>query len=130
MAMLATPGHWHDSVVFEALSFGLLAYWARMEWRKRLRFLAGGKGYDAERVLQACRGQNIVPVIARRRGPNGEDRSDPDFNRALYRQRNPVERCFGRLKEYRRVATRYEKRAATYQAMVQRAMVRGLAKAS
>ena len=32
------------------------------------------------------------------------------FDRDAYRNRNVVERCFGRLKEYRRIATRYDKR--------------------
>ncbi|WP_440864882.1 transposase [Symbiopectobacterium purcellii] len=38
--------------------------------------------------------------------------------RDAYRRRNVVERCFGRLKEYRRIATRYEKTARNYLAMV------------
>ncbi len=37
---------------------------------------------------------------------------------ALYRQRNLVERCFNRLKQYRRIATRYEKQAENYLAML------------
>lgn len=42
----------------------------------------------------------------------------PDFDKAAYRQRNRVERLIGRLKQYRRIATRYEKRATNYLAMV------------
>lgn len=38
--------------------------------------------------------------------------------RAAYRERNRVERLIGRLKQYRRVATRYEKRASSYLAML------------
>ncbi len=44
----------------------------------------------------------------RRRGP---------FNRAIYRERNRVERLINRLKQWRRLATRYEKRAASHQAL-------------
>ena len=40
------------------------------------------------------------------------------FNKELYRERNKVERLFSRLKEFRRIATRYEKRAANYAAML------------
>jgi len=36
----------------------------------------------------------------------------------VYRERNRVERLMNRLKQFRRIATRYEKRAATYLAMV------------
>jgi hypothetical protein len=40
------------------------------------------------------------------------------FDRAAYQERNRVERLVGRLKQYRRVAPRYEQRAATFRAMV------------
>ena len=43
---------------------------------------------------------------------------------AAYRRRNVVERLVNRLKQYRRVATRYEKRADTYQAFVVLAAIR------
>jgi transposase len=45
-------------------------------------------------------------------------RRQPNFNRAAYRRRNLVERLINRLKQFRRIATRYEKRAANYLAMV------------
>ena len=48
----------------------------------------------------------------------------PGFDRAAYRQRNRVERLINRLKQFRRVATRYEKRAANYLAMVVIAAIR------
>jgi transposase len=40
------------------------------------------------------------------------------FDKEAYRQRNVVERLINRLKQFRRVATRYEKRAANYKAML------------
>jgi transposase len=40
------------------------------------------------------------------------------FDRAVYARRNVVERCINRLKQWRGLATRYEKRAANYRAMV------------
>jgi transposase len=46
------------------------------------------------------------------------------MDRGLYRERNVVERLVGRLKEHRRIATRYAKLAATYVAFVQLAAVR------
>lgn len=42
----------------------------------------------------------------------------PGFDKAAYRQRNQVERSINRLKGWRRVATRYEKREVNYLAMV------------
>jgi transposase len=40
------------------------------------------------------------------------------FNREIYRQRNIVERLFNRIKQFRRIATRYEKLAQNYTAMI------------
>lgn len=39
------------------------------------------------------------------------------FNKEIYRRRNLVERLINRFKQYRRIATRYEKRVANYRAM-------------
>jgi transposase len=47
----------------------------------------------------------------------------PDFDQVAYRARNRVERAVNRLKQFRRVATRYEKRECNYLAMVQLAAV-------
>ena len=46
------------------------------------------------------------------------------MDRVLYRERNVVERLVSRLKEYRRIATRYDKLAASYLAFVQLASIR------
>jgi transposase len=49
-------------------------------------------------------------------GCSNECRSGP-FNRAVYRTRNRIERLINRCKQFRRLATRYEKRAVNYRAM-------------
>ncbi len=54
------------------------------------------------------------PVIPTRK----DQPRQPDFDKAAYRERNKVERLINRLKQYRRIATRYEKRATNYLAMV------------
>jgi transposase len=52
--------------------------------------------------------------------PNRADQpANPDFDHEAYRRRNLVERLVGRLKRFRRVATRYDKLAAHYLAFVQ-----------
>jgi transposase len=58
-------------------------------------------------------------TIARRR----DERRRGPFNREAYRQHNVVERCINRLKQFRRVATRYEKRGANFDAMVTLAVI-------
>jgi transposase len=63
-------------------------------------------------------GSNIT--IARR---SDEHRGGP-FDRAIYRTRNLVERLINRLKHFRRVATRYEKQAENYEAMLKIAAIK------
>ena len=55
-----------------------------------------------------------------------DQRPDPSFSRRAYRRRNVVERLLGWLKESRRVATRYDKLAGSYLALVKLAMMRRL----
>jgi transposase len=65
-------------------------------------------------VRQALRGRGIRPVIPTKRG----QRRLPRFDRAAYRERNRVERLINRLKQCRAIATRYDKLAVRYQAML------------
>ena len=58
-----------------------------------------------------------IPV-QKRRPPNA------CFNKQLYRERNLIERFFSKLKHFRRIATRYEKLADNFLAMVQLASIR------
>ena len=76
-------------------------------------FLAD-KGYDSDTLIQALEARGITPVI-----PSTANRREPrktDF--ALYRERNLVERFFCKLKQYRAIATRYDKLANTFLAAV------------
>jgi transposase len=57
-------------------------------------------------------------VIPRCSDQRPGDRRHRPFDRVTYRERSRVERLINRLKQYRRVATRYEKRARHYLAML------------
>lgn len=95
--------------------------------RKRPTAVAGDKGYDHPSVRRRLRGRGVRVVIPRRRPhPHHRPRRGrpPGFDPAAYRRRNAVERCVGWLKECRRVATRYEKLAVSYLAVVHVAMIR------
>jgi transposase len=82
--------------------------------------LLGDKAYDADGLRQdvAARGAwaNIPPKSNRR--------TPIPFSKWLHRQRNLVERFFNKLKHFRVVATRYEKHAENYLALVKLAAVR------
>jgi len=76
--------------------------------------LIADKGYDADAFVEQLESRNITPVI-----PPKANRKQPrktDF--ALYRERNLVERFFCTLKNFRAIATRYDKLASTFLAGV------------
>ena len=82
------------------------------------------KGYDADHLRKAIRKAGAEPVI-----PPRKNRKKPQpYDEALYKERNLVERFFNRLKQFRRVATRYDKLATNYAGFVQLAAIMVLLK--
>ena len=72
--------------------------------------LIGDKGYDSNRIRTALARRGIEPCI-----PGRKNRKVPvEYDKVLYKRRNLVERMFGRLKDWRRVATRYDRCAHTF----------------
>jgi transposase len=72
--------------------------------------LLGDKAYDSEDFRTWLQTRETEPVI-----PNKKNRKHPHpFKKHRYRQRNKIERMFCRLKDARRIATRYDKSAKTY----------------
>ena len=70
--------------------------------------------YDADPLRKAIAEKDAIAVI-----PNNPSRAKKHpFDRHLYAQRHLIECCFSRLKQFRRVATRYEKTARNYLAVV------------
>ena len=76
--------------------------------------LVGDKGYTGRRIRSYLRRRGIRLTITRL---SSEPRRG-SFNREIYRQRNLVERAINRLKQFRRIATRYEKLGVNYTAML------------
>jgi len=87
--------------------------------RKRFETVAGDKGYDGAAQRAAIRQRRGAPLIPSRKARDGTypARSDT-FDKARYKRRNVVERLIGKLKENRRIATRYDKLADTFRAFV------------
>ena len=72
------------------------------------------KGYDSERIREQLLAQDMVPVI-----PSKSNRREPrDYEKDLYKLREKVERFFNNLKQFRRIATRYEKLGQTFLALI------------
>lgn len=72
------------------------------------------KAYDAERLYRTIIDQGGDPVIPPRR----HRKRQHAYDKTLYKERNRVERFFSRIKQYRRIATRYDKLAATFMGFV------------
>ena len=85
--------------------------------RQRPEALAGDKGYSTPRIRRWLRRHAIRAVIPRRTDQHPDD-GRVRFDRAAYRRRSTVEQCIGWVKECRRVATRFEKLAVNFLAMV------------
>jgi transposase len=115
MAILLTSGERHEQPVLPLLmERGAVKREGRGRPRIRPEAVAGDKGYSSPTVRRYLKERRIRAVI-----PTKADQPpDPAFDRDAYRKRNVVERLINRLKQHRRVATRYEKRAANYLAMV------------
>ena len=93
--------------------------------RSRPDAVLADKAYSHPSTRRALRKRRIRLVspersdqIARRKAAGSRGGRPPAFDAALYKQRNVIERCFSRLRQFRGLATRYAKRAAYYQAEV------------
>jgi transposase len=91
--------------------------------RKRPDMLIADKGYAHDSTRAALRRRRIRHTIphrsdqlARRAAKGSRGGRPPAFDAETYRQRNVVERCFNRLKQWRDLATRFAKRASIYRA--------------
>ncbi len=105
-----TPGQAHDSQAAPTLLDAL----------QPDCFVLADKAYDSDEIRQLIEDQDAAANI-----PDRSNRKQRHaFSPTLYRERNRVERYFNRLKHCRRIATRYEKLAANYLAMIKLAAIR------
>ena len=88
--------------------------------RRLPRALAGDKGYSYTSVRAWLKRRGVRPIIPTRK----DQPRQRTFPRALYRLRCRVEHAINRLKQNRRVATRYEKRAAYFLAFLHLAAIK------
>jgi transposase len=73
------------------------------------------KGYDSDAIVAHVETEmNAKPVIP----PRSNRKQQRNYDQVLYKLRNRIERCFSKLKHFRRFATRYEKSKACFAALV------------
>jgi transposase len=99
-----TGGEAHDCPVADRL----------MRRVKSPERMLGDKGYDSAELRQELADNGTKPVI-----PNRSNRTQPfSFNKRVYKLRWLIENAFNRLKDFRRIATRYDRLARNYLASV------------
>ena len=114
MTIALTPGQRHEATAFETLmEQGAVKRTGRGRPKLRPRRIVGDKGYSSRKIRQYARRHGMRITIPHKRN----EHSSGPFDRAIYRSRNQVERLINRLKQFRRLATRYDKRAENYRAM-------------
>jgi transposase len=93
-----TGGERHDIVEAETLLENLSP-----------SFVIGDKGYDSDPLRHTIRSLGAKPVI-----PSRKNHRRRRYDRTRYQLRNVIERFFNRVKHFRRVATRYDKKDTNY----------------
>ncbi len=118
LSVTATPGQSGDAPEFPhvmqevAVSSDIKA--------RRPQAVAGDKGYSSKAIREWLNQRSITAIIPKRSNEHQKGR----FPASIYRRRNVVERTIGHLKEYRRVATRFDKYASNYIAFIKLAATR------
>lgn len=126
LSVVVSGGQRHDSTAVEAaLDAVRVPRVQRGRPRKRPSSMNLDKGYSYPRCRRFLRSRGIAAMIPERRDQRnrrqqrGRKGGRPVvYDRERYASRNVVERCILSLKRFRRVATRYDKRAVSYQAFV------------
>jgi transposase len=112
--VVLTPGEAHEAPVFpRLLDKGAIKRPGSGRPRHRPHRIVGDKGYSSRAIRALCRRRGIRYTIPHRKD---EHRSGP-FDRTLYRLRHKVECTLNRCKQFRSLATRYEKLAESYRAL-------------
>jgi transposase len=114
MTFELSPGQRHEALGFAPLmAGGAVKRSGRGRPKRRPGRVVGDKASSSGKIRAYLRTHGIRITIPHK---VNEHRSGP-FDRAIYRLREQVEQLINRLKQHRRVATRYEKCAANYRAM-------------
>jgi transposase len=114
LARITTGGQRHDSIAFDQVMAGIRVLRPSGRGRPRTRpdTVLADKAYSAGPIRDQLRRRRIHAVIPAK--ANEHLARTGEFDTAAYRQRNVVERCINKLKLFRALATRYDKRNYIY----------------
>ncbi|MFD9323386.1 IS5 family transposase [Streptomyces sp. NPDC060053] len=123
LCFVLTPGQAGDTPAFEHAMAALRVPRPVGRPRTRPPVVLADRAYSSRAIREHLRRRNIRAVIpqpadqiANRKRKGRLGGRPPAFDRQAYKQRNTVERCINRLKNWRGLATRYEKTATVFQA--------------
>ena len=126
IARVTTAGQRHDSVAFTAVMADIsISRSCGGPPRTRPDRVLADKAYSSQKIRNALRRRGIKATIpepstqiAGRVSRGSKGGRPPKFDTEIYKKRNTVERAINRLRGYRAVATRYDKREFVYRGMV------------
>lgn len=102
--MMLTPGNTHDSKVAQAC---IAAMPPSVQ-------LVADKGYDSQNLREWLEKRGTEPIIP----PRKNRKIKYDYDKAIYKKRNVIERMFCRFKDWRRIATRFDRNIKNFMAAV------------
>lgn len=103
LKFIVTGGQVHDVTQAELLLEG-----------QKGGYVLADKGYDSTMLVEYIETKGFVPVI-----PSRSNRICPrEYDKHLYRERNIIERTFNKMKQFRRIATRFEKTVINFMALL------------
>lgn len=80
----------------------------------RAKAVLGDKGYDSDKIRSMLADQDITPCIP----PTRNRKTTIEYCKSLYKSRHKVENLFAKLKDWRRIATRYDRCAHTFRSAI------------
>ena len=116
--IVLSRGQAHESQFALRLLDGIGVQRQNGSMKRRGYAVLADKAYSGHALRNELKRKGIKAVILRKSNEKLALDGRSQLDRETYRNRNVVERCFGRLKEYRRIATRYDKTARNYLEMV------------
>ncbi|WP_420708922.1 IS5 family transposase [Streptomyces sp. NRRL S-378] len=130
LAFVVTPGQAGDAPAFTQVMAAIRVARPKGRARTRPTVVLADKAYSSRAIREHLRKRKIRAVIplpadqiANRKRLGSKGGRPPAFDKTAYKQRNTVERCINKLKQWRGLATRYDKTATVYRAALHLAAI-------
>ena len=108
--ILITSGNVHDSTQAKNLLDSIM---------HKDSYIVGDRAYDSDEIISYIEQKEAIAVIP----PRKNRKNKREYSKEIYKNRNQIERFFNRLKQFRRIATRYDKLLFSFLSLVELAVV-------